>query len=163
MSPRSKTRTMLISAAMALVAFLLGVPPAQAAAGRPTTTTTVLHGLTETEFFPDDICGSRASDVVFTIRTQVIHLTERDDGSFNFTFTETGTYHVDFLDPALADQDSQFTEAIHVTLTPGGTFVASVAFHDFPTGIRIWERFHLTEVDGRPVVERDIQKVTGCP
>jgi hypothetical protein len=50
-----------------------------------------------------------------------------------------------------------------VTLTPGGTFVVSVALHDFPTGIRVWERFHLTEADGSPVVERDFQKVTGCP
>lgn len=50
-----------------------------------------------------------------------------------------------------------------MTLTTGGTFVVSVALDDFPTGIRIWERFHLTEADGSPVVERDFQKVTGCP
>ena len=75
----------------------------------------------------------------------------------------TGTYHVDFLDPALADQDSQFAGPTHVTLAPSGTFVFSVAFHDFPTGLRIRQRNHLTVVDGSPVVDRDILKVTGCP
>ena len=50
-----------------------------------------------------------------------------------------------------------------MTLTPGGTFVVRVAFHDFPTVIRIWERFHLTEVDGRPIAEREIQTIAGCP
>ena len=92
----------------------------------------------------------------------------RAQGSSSFNFIDTGTYHVDFVDSALADQNSEWAEAVHATavhatLTRGGTFVVSVAFHDFPTGIRIWERFHLTEVDGSPVVEREIQKVTGCP
>jgi hypothetical protein len=153
---RGKTASLVVTAA----ALVLAVLPAHAA-GAATTSTVVLHGLTHSELAPD-ICG-RDAFFSFTIRTQVTHLTEHEDGSFSFNFTETGTYHVDFVDPTVADQDSQFTEAVHASLTPGGTFVVSVAFHDFPTGIRIWERFHLTEVDGSPVVEREIQKVTGCP
>lgn len=146
--------------ATALAALVLALLPAQAGA-EATTSTVVLHGLTRSDF-NTDICG-RLATFTFTVRTQVIHLTEHEDGSFSFNFVDTGTYHVDFVDPALADQNSQWAEAVHVTLTPGGTFVVSLAFHDFPTGIRIWERFHLTEVDGSPVVEREIQEITGCP
>jgi len=146
----------------ALAALVLSILPTTASAGTATSTV-VVHGLTFTEFFPDDICGPRASTVSFTLRTEVIHVTEHTDGTFSFQDTNTGTYHVDFVDPALADQDSQFAESTHVTLTSGGTLVVSVAFHDFPTGIRIWQVLHLTVVDGIPIVDRDIQKVTGCP
>ena len=159
-SQRSKKRIVLATTATALAVFVLGVLPAQAA-GPPTTSTVVVHGLTFSEFAPD-ICD-RLATFTFTFRTQVTHLTEHEDGSFSGSFIDIGTYHVDFVDPALADQNSQFAEAVHVTLTPGETFVVSLAFHDFPTGIRIWERFHLTEVNGSPVVEREIFKVTGCP
>jgi hypothetical protein len=143
----------------ALAALVLAVP-AQARA-EATTSTVVLRGVTHSSF-DTDICGRLAS-FTFTFRTQVIHLTEHEDGSFSFNFIEIGTYHVDFVDPALADQDSQFTEAFHATLTPGETLVVSLTFHDFPSGIRIWERLQLTQVDGSPVVEREIQKVMGCP
>ncbi len=148
------------SAVLLTLLVLSGLSTAVAAAAA-TTSTVVLHGLTRSDV-NTDICG-RLATFTFTVRTQVIHLTEHEDGSFSFNFIDTGTYEVDFVDPALADQKSQWAEAVHVTLTSGGTFVVSVAFHDFPTGIRIWERFHLTEVDGSLVVEREIQKVTGCP
>jgi hypothetical protein len=146
----------------ALTALVLAPVPAPVSAAT-TTSTVVIHGQTFTEFFPDDICGPRASYVTFTFRTEVTLITELADGSFTFQDMSTGTYHVDFLDPALADQDSQFAGPTHVTLAPSGTFVFSVAFHDFSTGLRIWQRLHLTVVDGRPVVDRDILKVTGCP
>lgn len=144
----------------ALAALVLAVLPAQAGA-EATTSTVVLHGLTRSDF-NTDICG-RLATFTFTVRTQVIHLTEHEDGTFSFNFIDTGTYHVDFVDPALTDQNSQWAEAVHVTLTAGGTFVVSVALQGREGGIRISERFHLTEVDGSPVVEREIQKVTGCP
>jgi hypothetical protein len=154
-----KKRYLLIGA-LAALALAAGPMPASA---ETSTSTVVVHGVTFTEFFPDDICGPRASTVSFTLRTVVMHLTEHADGTFTFHYTSTGTYHVDFVDPALADQESQFTEADTFTLTPGGTQIVSGAFHDFPTGLKIWERRHLTVVDGNPVVERDILKVTGCP
>ena len=147
-------------AATALAALVLALLPSEAGA-QATTSTAVLHGLTRSDF-NTDICG-RLATFTFTVRTQVIHLTEHEDGSLSFNFIDTGTYHVDYVDPALADQDSQWTEAVHVTLAPGETFVVSVAFNSREGGIRILERFHLTEVDGSPVVERAIQTVTGCP
>jgi hypothetical protein len=146
--------------ATALAALVLAVLPAHARA-EATTSTVVLHGLTRSDF-NTDICG-RLATFTFTVRTQVIHLTEHEDGSLSFNFIDTGTYHVDFVDPALADQDSQWVEAVHVTLAPGGTLVVSVAFNSREGGIRILERFHLTEVDGSPVVEREIQEITSCP
>jgi len=68
------------------------------------------------------------------VRTRVLHATEEPDGSFNVTFVDTGTYHVDFVDPAIADQDSQFTDSIHHAITPGGVETLTEAFHDFPPG-----------------------------
>ena len=154
-----KKRYLLIGP-LAALALAAGPMPASA---ETSTSTVVIHGLTFSEFFPDDICGPRASTVTFIVQTQVTHVTEHADGSFTFHDVGTGTYHVDFVDPALADQDSHQTESFLVTLTPGGTQVVSLAFDDFPTGLRIWQRFHLTVVDGNVVVERDILKVTGCP
>jgi hypothetical protein len=146
--------------ATALASLVVTVLPAQARA-EASTSTVVLHGLTRSDF-NTDICG-RLATFTLTARTQVTHLTEHEDGSFSFNFIETGTYHVDFVDPALADQNAQFTEAVQVTLTSGGTFVVSIVLHGREGEIRISEHFHLTEVDGRLVVEREIQKVTGCP
>ena len=126
-------------------------------------TTVVVHGLTYSLYFPDDICGPRAATATFTVRTRVIHATEGQDGSFNVTFVDTGTYQVDFVDPTIADQDSQFTSFVHHAFTRGEVEVLTEAFHDFPTGVRIWERFHATVVAGRIVIEREVFKVTGCP
>ncbi len=90
-------------------------------------------------------------------------MTEHQDGTFNFHFTETGTYHVDFVDPALSDQDSQFAGSIHHVITRGGADVISLTWHDFPAGLKSWEQFHLTVVDGDVVAFRDVLRVTGCP
>lgn len=144
------------------VLAMLTVFPATAQAST-SSSTVVIHGVTFTEFFSDDICGPRASTVTFTIETEVTHVTEHLDGSFVFQDSSHATYHVDFVDPSLADQDSQSTQAVHMALTPGGTQVYSLTFHDFPTGIKIWQRIHLTIVDGQPVVDREILKVVGCP
>jgi hypothetical protein len=58
----------------------------------------------------------------------------------------------------------QFTEVESVDLTRGETFIHTVSFHDFlGRDVRIFVRLHLTVVDGTPVVDRDILKVTGCP
>ncbi len=85
------------------------------------------------------------------------------NGGFNFHFTETGTYHVDFVDPAVADQHSQFTGSTHHVRTSSGTDVISITWHDFPTGLRIWEQLHVTVVDEEVVVERSALRVIGCP
>ena len=147
---------------LGLVVFAVLMVPARAGA-QAAPETVVVHGSMHTETFGDDICGPRANTVVFTLRTEVAHVTWRPDGSLSFTFIETGTYNVDFDDPALADQTSQFTGASHFTVTPGATLVYSETWHDFPTGLRIWFRVNTVEVDGRLVVDREVTKVTGCP
>jgi hypothetical protein len=148
---------------LAAVMLLSGVLAIGASAANASGNTVVVHGVTFTDFFPDDICGPRASYVTFTIKTEVTHYTQSPDGTFNFVDVSTLTYHVDFVDPTLADQDSQSTQAIHAALTPGGVFVESLQFHDHPTGLRIWEHLVLTVVNGNVIVDRDITGVTGCP
>lgn len=147
----------------ALTASVLALIPSAHAAPPKPKTTVVDHGDTFTLSFPDDICGPRASTVTWTVRTQALHWDERPDGTFNTHWTQTGTYHVDFVDPALADQDSQYTDQIHHVLTRGETEVFSETFHDFPTGLKIWVRIHATIVRGRLLVEREVEKVSGCP
>jgi hypothetical protein len=150
----------LIGAALGTVA--LGVLGTATNVGA-STSTVVIHGVTFTEFYSSDICGPRANYETFTVKTYVTHATELPDGSFNFVDAYTATYHVDFVDPTLADLDSQTTQAFHISLTPGGTETESLQFHDFPTGLRITEHLNLTVVDGNVVVDRDIIEVTGCP
>lgn len=41
--------------------------------------------------------------------------------------------------------------------------VAVVTYVSDYGGIRIFVRVHLTEVNGQPVVDREILEVTGCP
>ena len=91
------------------------------------------------------------------------HLTEEPDGRFNAQFTQTGTYHVDFVDAARTDQDSQYTDSIHHVFTPGKVEVFNETFHDFPDGIKIWVRIHATVLEGRFIVERVVDRVAGCP
>jgi hypothetical protein len=144
---------------------LLTVALASAAAGAPAPEkmTVVDHGVISSLAAPDDICGPYPSDITFSVRTQMLHWTEEPDGRFNVHLTQTGTYHVDFVDPARPDQDSQYTESIHHVLTPGKAEVFNETFHDFPDGIEIWVRIHATIVDGSLVVERVVDRVTGCP
>ena len=148
-----------------LFAGLLTVGLAPAAFGAPAAAkkTAVDHAFSFSLTAPDDICGPYPSDITFSVRTQMLHWTEEPDGRFNVQFTQTGTYHVDFADPSRADQDSQYTDSIHHVFTPGKVEVFNETFHDFPDGIKIWVRIHATVVDGRVVVERVVEKVTGCP
>jgi hypothetical protein len=153
------------AAAVGVILFLAAplAAPAAAAPGAKATAD-VSHRFTFSLLAPDDICGPNASQITFAVRNEVLHWAEGSDGRFNVQFTQTGTYHVDFLDPALPDQDSQYTDSIHHVLTPSQTEVFNEAFHDFPSGIRIWQRTHVTVLaDGHLIVERVIFRVTGCP
>jgi hypothetical protein len=152
------SRHVPIAAMLTLAVMLVAASPTSAA----TAYTLISHGDTGTAYYGEDICGARASWVTTAFRTTVDHLTQRGD-YFTFHFLETGTYHVDFDDPNLADQDSQFSGSSTVTLTAGQTVVVANTWHDFPTGLKIWERYQLTVVDGQAVVERYVLKVTGCP
>jgi hypothetical protein len=148
----------------ALFAGVLAVGLAPAAFGAPAEKKTVVdHQVTFSLTAPDDICGPYPSEITFSVRTQTLHWTEEPDGRFNVQFTQTGTYHVDFVDPARTDQDSGYTDSIHHVFTPGQVEVFNETFHDFPDGIKIWVRIHATVVDGRLVVGRVVERVTGCP
>lgn len=154
---RRKLTTVVLTA---LAAILAAAAPASAAGHAGSTTVT--RGLTYTEFFPDDICGPRASVVTFNFLVQALHTTERN-GTFNVQYTEVKTYHVDFVDPTLADQDSRLVDSIHHVFTPGQVEMFNETFHDFPGGVRIWYRDHETYRNDVLVVEHEVERVTGCP
>jgi hypothetical protein len=143
-------------AALPLLAVAL---PADASDAR----TVVTHGFTHTEFFPDDICGERASTVTFTETLSQWKFVERADGTWSYRDVAVVTYDVDFVDPELSDYSGRLTEANHYILTPGDTLVVANTFHDFGGDLRIWERLNLKVVKGDVVVDREIIKVAGCP
>ena len=125
--------------------------------------TRVDHGITFTVDFPDDACGPRANTVAMTYKTIVLRETHGVDGTYQFHEVIRGTYHTDFVDPAIPDADGAFTEVNVFRLTPGGTRIVTQVGNDHLDGVRITFRLHLTIVDGDPVVEREVFAVTGCP
>ena len=141
------------------VPLLAAVPPAQAAAAA----TTVTRGYSHTEFFPDDICGPRASTVTFTERMLQSQYVERADGSWSYRDVSVVTYDVDFVDPSLADYSGSLTEVNHYIFRAPDSFVATNTYHDFGGGLKIWERLNFKVVNGEPTVDRELLEVTGCP
>ena len=152
---RILTRLALLTVAL----FLTSALPAGASGN----STVVTHGVTFTEFFPDDICGPRASTVTFTITVAQQQDVERADGSWSHRDVSVVTYQVDFVDPALSDFSGRQTEVNHYIFTPGDTFIATNTFHDFGGDLKIWQRLNFKVVNGEVVVDRGILKVTGCP
>ena len=152
---RALTRLALL-AALPLLALAM---PADASEAR----TVVDHGFTHTEFFPDDICGARASTVTFTATMAQWKIVERADGTWSYRDVAVVTYDVDFVDPELSDYSGRLTEVNHYIVTPGDTFVVANTYHDFGGDLKIWERLNFKEVKGDVVVDREIMKVTGCP
>jgi hypothetical protein len=116
----------------------------------------------ETIYYPDDICGPRSgwTTVTTTFRWSYIELS---DGRFNFSYTETGTYHTDFDDPSIPSYDSQFTGAQHGTVTRGGTQIFTSTWHDFPGSITIREQILFVQVGDEVKIDRDDLLVEGCP
>jgi len=143
-----------------LVLLTPGVGTAQA----PEVWTTVQRNVTlASEYFPDDICGARAVTETVTNRTQVNHLTAHDDGSFHFVDFETGTLVADYEDPSIPDQTFRRTNTEAVNLTPGGTFTVTETLYQSDGTLTIKVTYHLTVVDGEPVVEKEVVMVRGCP
>ena len=120
------------------------------------------HREVSTTYYPDDICGPRSgwTTAVVTYHWQY---TERSDGTFNFSYVETGIYHTDFDDPTLPDYDSQFTGAQHGTVTRGGTQIYTSQLHDFPGSITIHEQVLFVQVGDEVMLDRDDLRVEGCP
>lgn len=155
-SMRMLTRLPLLTMALVLVAAL----PAEASGNG----TVVTHGSTHTEFFPDDICGPRASTVTFTATVSQSKSVVRDGTFFSYRDVAVVTYDIDFVDPALADYSGSLTEVNHFILTPGeNTFIVTNTYRDIGGDLKIWERLNIKVVDGEVVVDRGILKVTGCP
>lgn len=138
----------------------VGVVPADASDNR----TVVGRGYTHTEFFPDDICGPRASSVTFSESMAQSQLVERADGTFVYRDVSVVTYLVDFVDSALTDYPGRITEVNHYILSPGdNVFIVSNTFHDFGGDLKIWERLNVKVVNGNVLVDRHLLKATGCP
>src|SRR5262245_42876101 len=119
------------------------------------------HKEVTVHYFPDDICGPRASWVTVTV-TWHLRITDLGD-SWHLAYGETGTYVADYVDPATPDYESQFTNAVHINLTRGGTFVYTDQWHDFPSPIVIRSHVVFVERDGVVQVDRVIDRVSGCP
>jgi hypothetical protein len=150
-------------AVLVLTAAALFIAAPVAGAAPPETWTVVLHNVTHTEHFPDDICGPRAVTETLTNTTEVQHLTAKDDGSFHFVDFETGIMFVDYDDPAIPDQTMRRTETFEINLTPGGTYTETSTFRQADAVLQIRSTYHLTVVDGTPKVEHSVGFVRGCP
>lgn len=153
---KRRIQTLVLAALMVTVAL-----PVQSAGAKPTIERTIVHKEVKTVYFPDDICGDRAGWTTFTVTYRFIVM---DHGnSLHVVFGETGRYVTDFDDPSIEDYSSQFTEAGHFGLTPGGTVVVTSQFHDFPGSIQIHERVVFVEAAGSVKVDSYDLTVTGCP
>jgi len=125
---------------------------------------TITHNEVEVVHFDEDICGPRENDTTFTRKVIVERNVDLGDGTFWYHYTARVDYVSDFVDPAIPDERGSLTEVISFNLTPGGVAAWTTTFHDYlGHDIRIYERFHLTEVDGELVVIREVSGVEGCP
>ena len=155
-----RARPFLMAAALTCAALLVASP---AHADSPSGRTNVTHDVTYSSYFDDDICGPKAHVTTFTATVAQPQLLERPDGSWVYREVSVVTYTSDYDDPALPDLEGRLTEVNHYNLTPGETFIANEPYHDFVGDIKIWWRYHLTVVDGEPVVDRFVFDWTGCP
>ncbi len=123
------------------------------------------HKTVFVQTFPDDICGPRA--VTATIEeTGHRTITEYVD-RFQVVDVEVGTYVADFHDPAIPDITGRYVSPFTLIINKNGGLVLTEVLHEFdtgePAGIDIFSLFHVTMRDGVPVVERFINRISGCP
>jgi hypothetical protein len=124
----------------------------------------VEHNVTlPTQFFPDDICGLRASFETATYKTMITKITEDANGGFHVVDFETGSIAVDYVDPVLKDTTFRITNTFHFNLTPGGTETVTETLRQSDGELFIRYQYHLTVVRGEPKVEREVQLAPGCP
>ena len=161
MTGKLMRRTIRIGLGLALAVSVVAAGPAAAAAA-VAHVRVAAHREVSTVHYPDDICGPRAGWTRYVVTWQWQY-TERSDGSFNFAYVETGTYHTDFDDPSIPSYDGQFTGAQHGTITRGGTQVYTFQWHDFPGSITIHEHVVFVQVGDDVKLERDDLRIDGCP
>lgn len=153
-------RRLIATTLLAVPMFLVAGATSAAAAPSPTV---VIHNEQETVVFGDDVCGPRANTTVFTRKIEQSRFDQRADGTFQFREVAVVTYESDYVDPAIPDASGRLTEVNHFAFTPGGVFVGTTTFHDFFGDVKIVLSVHITEVKGQIVVERSVERVTGCP
>ncbi len=153
-------RRLIVVAAVTGTAMVSGTP---AHAEAPPGSTNVQHDVTHSGYFDGDICGPWANLTTWTAKVTQQQFLERRDGSWAYREVAVVTYTSDYDDPTLPDLEGRLTEVNHYNLTPGDTFIASEPFHDFFGDVKIWWKYHLTVVDGEPIVERFVVEWTGCP
>ncbi|MDQ0576796.1 hypothetical protein [Agromyces albus] len=162
MSVRQSTRIGIAATAVIGALASLSMPAAAHAAADHSPTVT--HNEVETVHYTDDICGPRENDTTYTRKVVVERIVDAGDGSFWYHYTARVNYVSDFVDPSIPDARGSLTEVINFNLTPGATFTGTGTYHEYlGDDIRIYERFHLTVVDGEPVVDRFISGFEGCP
>ena len=124
------------------------------------------HHFTHTEYFPDDICGPRASTATFTT-TLVSHAIVQYDTAVgrvvHLQMVETSSYTFVYDDPTIPSGRGHSTDTVHWNFTAGGADVYKEMFHDYAGGLRIQYRYHITTIDGVTHVEQEFFSVTGCP
>jgi hypothetical protein len=149
-----------------ILALMLVIPASliagPAAAAPADSFTNVIHDVVSTTTFSADVCGPRANTTTVTIKTEQVHVTTRPNGGFQFHTVDVTSFVTDYLDPALPTLTGESTNVNNFNVTNGGTVVATSTFHSSFGDIRIFHRFHVTLVNGQPVVTREVSKVTGC-
>ncbi len=150
------------TALLSLGALVAAAGPATAAPA--TTWTTVQHDVVFEERYDEDLCGRGSHVERFHDTVEIVHLTESTDGTFHFVDFETGTLTVDFDDPDVQDEVFRRTNTFTLDLVRGGVVTASETFRQFDRTATITYRFHLTEIDGVPTVEREVAQFEyTCP
>jgi hypothetical protein len=142
--------------AATLCTSAVGFMSPAAHAAPPEVWTNVRHDTTYVQHFDDDPCGRGAVVETLAYRTEMQHLTRLPDGSFHFVDFETGRVHEDWADPAVEDRVYRLTNTFSINLTPGGVFTRTETFRQSDGAVSFIYRYRLTEVDGRPVVEKEV-------
>lgn len=77
-------------------------------AAPPVTETHTVHGVTET-FVDTPFCEAGATHEITVTYNLIEHVTEFDDGRVHATFTQTGTFEAEPLDPSGLSASGHFT------------------------------------------------------
>ena len=150
------------TALLSLGALVAAAGPAAAAPA--TSWTTVQRNVVHEERYYEDLCGRGSHVERFHNTVEIVHLTELADGTFHFVDFETGTLTADFDDPSVEDQVFRRTNTFALNVVRGGVVTVSETFRQFDSTVTITYRFPLTEVDGVPTVEREVEQFQfPCP
>lgn len=154
-----RKRFRLVLAVLGALGGTVGLHTGGAAVASPVETWTIIERnvTSEPQFFEDELCGRGGITETFVNKLQMQHLTANTDGTFHFVDFETGHVVVDFDDPAYDDIIFRNTETFHANLSPGETLTIHENLRQSDGDITFVGRYHLTVVNGGPVVERQVE------